>query len=36
MTDANGQRVRSGVYLVLSSDAEGNNTCVSKLAVLSK
>jgi hypothetical protein len=36
MTDANGQRVRSGVYLVLSSDADGGNTCVSKVAVLSK
>jgi hypothetical protein len=36
MTDAQGQRVRSGVYLVLSSDADGNNTCVSKVAVLSK
>jgi len=36
MTDANGQRVRSGMYLVLSSDADGNNTCVSKVAVLSK
>jgi hypothetical protein len=36
MADANGQRVRSGVYLVLSSDADGGNTCVSKVAVLSK
>lgn len=36
MNDVNGQRVRSGVYLVLSSDAEGNSTCVSKVAVLSK
>ena len=36
LTDAQGQRVRSGVYLVLSSDAQGQNTCVSKVAVLSK
>lgn len=36
MMDANGKRVRSGMYLVLSSDADGNNTCVSKVAVLSK
>jgi ligand-binding sensor domain-containing protein len=36
LTDAQGQRVRSGVYLVLSSDAQGKNTCVSKVAVLSK
>ena len=36
LTDAEGRRVRSGVYLVLSSDAEGKNTCVSKVAVLSK
>ena len=31
-----GQRVRSGIYLVLSSDADGKNGCVSKVAVLSK
>jgi hypothetical protein len=36
MTNANGERVRSGVYLVLSSDADGKNGCVSKVAVLSK
>lgn len=36
MTNPNGQRVRSGVYLVLSSDADGKNGCVSKVAVLSK
>ncbi|WP_310398074.1 two-component regulator propeller domain-containing protein [Hymenobacter sp.] len=36
MTNANGQRVRSGTYLVLSSDADGRNSCVSKVAVLSK
>ena len=35
LTDVAGRRVRSGVYLVLSSDAQGNNTCVSKVAVLS-
>ncbi len=31
-----GQRVRSGIYLVLSTDADGKNGCVSKVAVLSK
>ena len=36
MTTAEGQRVRSGVYLVLSTDADGQNGCVSKVAVLSK
>lgn len=36
MTNADGQRVRSGVYLVLSSDADGKNGCVSKVAVLSR
>jgi len=36
LNTAEGQRVRSGVYLVLSSDADGKNTCVSKVAVLSK
>ena len=36
MTNPNGQRVRSGTYLVLSSDADGKNGCVSKVAVLSK
>jgi hypothetical protein len=36
LADADGRRVRSGVYLVLTSDAEGKNTCVSKVAVLSK
>ncbi len=35
LTDASGRRVRSGVYLVLSADAQGKNTCVSKVAVLS-
>ena len=36
LTNPNGQRVRSGTYLVLSSDADGKNGCVSKVAVLSK
>jgi ligand-binding sensor domain-containing protein len=36
LTNPNGERVRSGVYLVMSSDADGKNGCVSKVAVLSK
>jgi len=36
LTDADGRRVRSGVYLVLTSDAEGKNTCVSKVAILGR
>ncbi|WP_019947366.1 type IX secretion system anionic LPS delivery protein PorZ [Hymenobacter aerophilus] len=36
LADYNGQRVRSGVYLVLSADADGKNGCVSKVAVVSK
>ncbi|MBF9224196.1 type IX secretion system anionic LPS delivery protein PorZ [Hymenobacter ruricola] len=36
LTNPDGQRVRSGVYLVLSTDADGKNGCVSKVAVLSK
>ncbi len=36
LTMPDGQRVRSGTYLVLSTDADGGNGCVSKLAVLSK
>jgi hypothetical protein len=36
LNDAQGRRVRSGVYLVLTSDAEGKNACVSKVAVLSR
>jgi sugar lactone lactonase YvrE len=36
LKNPNGERVRSGVYLVLSSDADGKNGCVSKVAVLSK
>ena len=34
LTDGSGRRVRSGVYLVLSADANGKNGCVSKVAVL--
>jgi hypothetical protein len=36
MTNPDGKRVRSGMYLVLSSDADGKNGCVSKVAVLSR
>ena len=36
LTLPDGQRVRSGTYLVLSTDADGSNSCVSKLAVLSR
>ena len=36
LTMPDGQRVRSGIYLVLSTDADGKNGCVSKVAVLSK
>ncbi len=32
--DYNGRRVRTGIYLAYSSDADGQNTCVSKIAVL--
>ncbi|NDK56052.1 type IX secretion system anionic LPS delivery protein PorZ [Pontibacter fetidus] len=32
--DYNGKRARAGVYLVLSSDADGKQTCISKIAVL--
>jgi len=35
LADTAGRRVRSGVYLVLTSDADGKNTCISKVAVLS-
>ncbi|RYY21431.1 MAG: hypothetical protein EOO36_00775 [Cytophagaceae bacterium] len=35
LNDAQGRRVRSGMYLVLTSDADGKNSCVSKVAVLS-
>ncbi|MGI4875668.1 MAG: ligand-binding sensor domain-containing protein [Janthinobacterium lividum] len=34
LQDTAGRRVRSGVYLVLTADADGKNTCVSKVAVL--
>ncbi len=30
----NGKRVKAGVYLVMSSDEEGAQTCISKIAVL--
>ncbi|WP_201987414.1 type IX secretion system anionic LPS delivery protein PorZ [Hymenobacter rubidus] len=36
LTNPNGERVRSGMYLVLSTDADGKNGCVSKVAVLSR
>ncbi|WP_223648571.1 two-component regulator propeller domain-containing protein [Hymenobacter psoromatis] len=36
LADTDGRRVHSGVYLVLTSDADGKNTCVSKVAVLSR
>ena len=36
LTMPDGQRVRSGIYLVLSTDADGKNGCVSKVAVLSR
>jgi hypothetical protein len=36
LNDAQGRRVRSGVYLVLTSDADGKNSCVSKVVVLSR
>ncbi|MER2999122.1 two-component regulator propeller domain-containing protein [Pontibacter populi] len=32
--DYNGDRAKAGVYLVLSSDADGKQTCISKIAVL--
>ncbi len=32
--DYKGNHVRSGVYLILSSNAEGGETCISKVAVL--
>ncbi|SHL19900.1 type IX secretion system anionic LPS delivery protein PorZ [Hymenobacter psychrotolerans] len=34
LADYNGRKVQSGVYLVLSTDAEGKNGCVSKIAVV--
>ncbi|QJX47265.1 T9SS type A sorting domain-containing protein [Hymenobacter taeanensis] len=36
LTDYNGRKVQSGVYLVLSSDADGKNGCISKVAVVEK
>jgi hypothetical protein len=36
LNDAQGRQVRSGVYLVLTSDADGKNSCVSKVVVLSR
>ncbi|MET4108786.1 T9SS type A sorting domain-containing protein [Hymenobacter sp. UYP22] len=36
LLDGNGRRVQSGVYLVLSSDADGKNGCVSKVAVVER
>lgn len=34
LADYNGRKVNSGVYLVLSSDADGNHGCISKVAVV--
>ncbi|GAB2956361.1 two-component regulator propeller domain-containing protein [Hymenobacter coalescens] len=36
LADYNGRRVQSGVYLVLTADADGQNGCISKVAVLTK
>ncbi|TGE07560.1 type IX secretion system anionic LPS delivery protein PorZ [Hymenobacter fodinae] len=36
LADYNGRKVQSGVYLVLSSDADGKNGCISKVAVVEK
>ncbi|WP_460613083.1 type IX secretion system anionic LPS delivery protein PorZ [Hymenobacter seoulensis] len=36
LADYNGRRVQSGVYLVLSSDADGKNGCISKIAVVER
>ncbi|MDF7809768.1 two-component regulator propeller domain-containing protein [Hymenobacter sp. YC55] len=36
LADYNGRKVQSGVYLVLSSDADGKNGCISKIAVVEK
>jgi hypothetical protein len=33
-TNTNGQRVNTGVYFALSSDVEGESTCVSKILVI--
>ncbi|GGF17656.1 type IX secretion system anionic LPS delivery protein PorZ [Hymenobacter cavernae] len=34
LADYKGRKVQSGVYLVLSSDADGNQGCISKIAVV--
>ncbi|WP_400194177.1 two-component regulator propeller domain-containing protein [Hymenobacter sp. B81] len=34
LADYNGRRVQSGVYLVLTSDAQGENGCIAKVAVV--
>lgn len=31
--DYQGRRVRTGIYLAYTADADGNNTCISKIAV---
>ncbi|QIL76965.1 two-component regulator propeller domain-containing protein [Hymenobacter sp. HDW8] len=36
LADYNGRKVQSGVYMVLSSDADGKNTCISKIAVVAR
>jgi ligand-binding sensor domain-containing protein len=36
LADYNGRKVQSGVYLVLSSDPDGKNTCISKIAVVAR
>lgn len=36
LADYNGHKVQSGVYLVLSSDADGKNGCISKVAVVER
>ncbi|UOQ54687.1 type IX secretion system anionic LPS delivery protein PorZ [Hymenobacter cellulosivorans] len=36
LADYNGRKVQSGVYLLLSSDADGKNGCISKIAVVQK
>ncbi|OUJ73871.1 type IX secretion system anionic LPS delivery protein PorZ [Hymenobacter crusticola] len=34
LADYSGRKVQSGVYLVLTSDADGNQGCISKIAVV--
>jgi hypothetical protein len=36
LADYNGRRVQSGVYLVMTSDAQGQNGCIAKVAVLAR